>query len=61
MGVKEMRAQTWIMLVKMTVEILGDLLVVRYLGQKLTVKTWKGLEYDWGFWPVFVGWCLGQE
>ena len=62
MGVtKEMRAQTWTMQAKMPVEILDHRYVGQYLRQKPTVKTWKALEYDWGFWHVFVEWCLSQE
>ena len=50
MGVKkEMRAQTQTKQAKMLVEILDHLHVVRYQRQKPTVKTWKGLEYDWEF------------
>jgi hypothetical protein len=53
-GEKEMRAQTRTMQVKMPFEILDHLLVVHYLRQKPTVKTWKVLEYDWEFWLVRV-------
>ena len=60
MGVKkELRAQRRTMQEKMPDEILDHF--VRYLRQTLTVKSWKGLEYDWVFWVVFVEWCLGQE
>ena len=46
MGVKEMRVQRPTMQVKMPFEILGHHLVVHYLEQTRTVKTWKGQEYD---------------
>ena len=62
MGVKKgMRAQTRTKQAKLPVEILDHLHVVQYLRQKPTVKTWKALEYDWGFWLAFVEWCLAQE
>ena len=62
MGVKkEMRAKRRTKQAKMPVAILDHLHVFRYLRQKPTVKIWKGLECDWGFWLVFVEWCLGQE
>ena len=62
MGVKkEMRTQRWTKQAKMPVEMLDHLHVVRHLGQRPIVKTWRGLEYNWGFWLVFVEWCLGQE
>jgi hypothetical protein len=57
-GVKGMRAQRRSKQAKMPVVHLH---IVRYLTKKPTVKSWKGLEYDWAFWIVFVEWCSAQE